>query len=99
MIVVSDTTPLRHLIAIGEAELFSKPYGTVIVPGTVWTELQSCSKTQNLVSLVVSAPGGNHSSPRLPQRSQRLSGKKHFGQFLITSFLRNLSPPSQHLTA
>jgi predicted nucleic acid-binding protein len=41
MIVVSDTTPLRHLIAIGEAELLSKLYGTVIVPGAVWTELQA----------------------------------------------------------
>ena len=41
MIVVSDTTPLRHLIAIGEAELLSKRYGTVIVPGAVWTELQA----------------------------------------------------------
>ena len=41
MIVVSDTTPLRHLIAIGEAELLPKLYGTVIVPGAVWAELQA----------------------------------------------------------
>ncbi len=41
MIVVSDTTPLRHLIAIGEAELLPRPYGAVIVPGAVWIELQA----------------------------------------------------------
>ena len=41
MIVVSDTTPLRHLIAIGEAELLPELYGTVIVPGAVWAELQA----------------------------------------------------------
>jgi predicted nucleic acid-binding protein len=41
MIVVSDRTPLRHLIAIGEAELLPKLYGTVIVPGAVWAELQA----------------------------------------------------------
>ena len=41
MIVVSDITPLRHLIAIGEAELLPKLYGTVIVPGAVWAELQA----------------------------------------------------------
>jgi predicted nucleic acid-binding protein len=41
MIVVSGTTPLRHLIAIGEAELLPKLYGTVIVPGAVWAELQA----------------------------------------------------------
>ena len=41
MIVVSDTTPLRHLVAIGEAELLPRLYGTVIVPGAVWAELQA----------------------------------------------------------
>jgi hypothetical protein len=35
MIVVSDTTPLRHLIAIGEAELLPKLYGTVTEKGFI----------------------------------------------------------------
>jgi predicted nucleic acid-binding protein len=43
MIVVSDTTPLRHLIAIGEAELLPRLYGTVIVPPAVWAELQAAA--------------------------------------------------------
>ena len=41
MIVVSDTTPLRHLIPIGEAGLLWKLYGEVIVPKTVWGELHA----------------------------------------------------------
>ena len=41
MIVVSDTTPLRHLIAIGDAELLAKLYRQVIMPTAVWAELQA----------------------------------------------------------
>lgn len=41
MIVVSDTTPLRHLIPIGKVGLLWKLYGEVIVPETVWRELQA----------------------------------------------------------
>lgn len=41
MIVVSDTTPLRHLIVIGHVGLLPRLYGTVIVPGAVWAELQA----------------------------------------------------------
>jgi predicted nucleic acid-binding protein len=41
MIVVSDTTPLRHLIAIGQDDLLSKLYGSVAVPPAVWNELQA----------------------------------------------------------
>jgi formamidopyrimidine-DNA glycosylase len=55
MIVVSDTTPLRHLIAIGEAELLPKLYGTVIVPGAVWAELQA--EATRLIVLALD-PGG-----------------------------------------
>jgi predicted nucleic acid-binding protein len=33
MIVVSDTTPLRHLIVIGHVGFLPRLYGTVIVPG------------------------------------------------------------------
>jgi hypothetical protein len=32
---------LRHLVAIGEAELLPRLYGIVIVPGAVWAELQA----------------------------------------------------------
>jgi len=40
MIVVSDATPLRHLIAIGKADLLRVLFGTVIVPSAVLAELR-----------------------------------------------------------
>ena len=55
MIVVSDTTPLRHLIAIGEAELLASLYGTVIVPRAVWAELQA-EATPLAVKIWLAAP-------------------------------------------
>ena len=56
MIVVSDTTPLRHLIAIGEAGLLARLYGTVIVPGAVWAELQAESTPHTVKSWLATAP-------------------------------------------
>ena len=41
MIVVSDTTPLRHLIAIDEVDLLHKLFGTVVVPTAVLLELRA----------------------------------------------------------
>jgi predicted nucleic acid-binding protein len=54
MIVVADTTPLRHLIAIGEADLLRRLFGVVTVPVAVWNELQAES-TPNLVKRWVAA--------------------------------------------
>ena len=56
MIVVSDTTPLRHLIAIGKVDLLRKVYGGVIVPVTVWSELQEESTPSAVKSWLQSAP-------------------------------------------
>jgi predicted nucleic acid-binding protein len=57
VIVVSDTTPLRHLIAVGEVDLLSKLYGTVIVPRAVITELQA-EATPPKVRAWLDAPPG-----------------------------------------
>jgi predicted nucleic acid-binding protein len=56
MIVVSDTTPLRHLIAIARADLLGKVYGTVIVPATVWSELQAESTPAPVKAWLQRAP-------------------------------------------
>jgi predicted nucleic acid-binding protein len=56
MIVVSDTTPLRHLIAIGEVDLLRKVYGDVIVPVSVWSELQAESTPCAVKTWLQSAP-------------------------------------------
>jgi uncharacterized protein len=39
VIVVSDTSPLVYLAAVGQAELLSKLYGRVVAPMTVRTEI------------------------------------------------------------
>lgn len=54
MIVVADTTPLRHLIAIGKADLLRILYGTVIIPAAVWSELHAES-TPDLVKTWLAA--------------------------------------------
>jgi predicted nucleic acid-binding protein len=56
MIVVSDTTPLRQLIAIGKVDLLRKVYGGVVVPLTVWSELQAESTPSAVKSWLQSAP-------------------------------------------
>jgi predicted nucleic acid-binding protein len=38
-VVVADTSPLNYLVQIDEAELLPKLYGTVIIPGEVYEEL------------------------------------------------------------
>lgn len=39
-VVVSDTSPVRYLVLIGEADLFQKLYGRILIPQAVWSELQ-----------------------------------------------------------
>ena len=56
MIVVSDTTPLRHLIAIGEVDLLQTIFGAVIVPEVVWSELQSESTPAAVKAWIREAP-------------------------------------------
>lgn len=56
MIVVSDTTPLRHLIAIGKVDLLRKAYGSVVVPEAVWAELQAESTPFPVKAWLQSAP-------------------------------------------
>ena len=39
MIVVADTSPINYLILIGEIEILTKMYGTVVIPRAVREEL------------------------------------------------------------
>ena len=39
MIVVSDTSPITHLIQIGELDLLTKVFGDIVIPVGVHTEL------------------------------------------------------------
>jgi predicted nucleic acid-binding protein len=57
MIVVSDATPLRHLIAIGRADLLPELFGKVIVPTAVLGELQHDSTPAVVRTWVEGLPG------------------------------------------
>jgi hypothetical protein len=56
MIVVADTTPLRHLIAIDEADLLRKVYSAVVIPTAVWCELQAESAPSAVKAWLRNAP-------------------------------------------
>lgn len=52
MIVVSDTTPINHLILIGKFFILPKLLGKVIIPVAVFQELQA-EKTPNAVKIFI----------------------------------------------
>lgn len=55
MLIVSDTTPLRYLIEIGEVHILESLFGSVIIPQRVCAELQG-SRTPPQVSQWINAP-------------------------------------------
>jgi hypothetical protein len=66
LIVVSDTSPILNLIAIGRAELLSQVYGTVLIPPAVAAELRRYGfDTSGACWLEVKAPGDEALTQRL----------------------------------
>lgn len=55
MIVIADTTPLRHLIAIGRGDILRKIYGEIVVPTAVWRELHADSTPTLVLQFVTQA--------------------------------------------
>lgn len=56
MIVVADTTPLRHLVEIDEVEVLERLYGEIVVPASVWNELQHSQTPAMVRSWVERSP-------------------------------------------
>lgn len=56
MIVIADTTPLRHLAAIGQVELLRQMYGFITVPSAVWLEMSVEATPLSVKSWIGSAP-------------------------------------------
>lgn len=55
-VVVSDTSPVRYLVLVNEADLLQKLYGRILIPQAVYAELQQ-AHTPDLVRLwIQSAP-------------------------------------------
>ncbi len=55
MIIVSDTTPIRYLVEIGEAHVLEALFGSVIIPQSVCGELQG-SRTPQQVRMWIQSP-------------------------------------------
>jgi predicted nucleic acid-binding protein len=55
MTSVSDTTPLRYLVEIGEVHVLEALFGGVIIPQAVCAELQG-SRTPQQVRLWIQTP-------------------------------------------
>jgi len=56
MIVIADTTPLNHLILIGQIRLLQALYGRVIVPQAVLSELQARATPPKVKAWVSNRP-------------------------------------------
>src|SRR5207237_967830 len=56
MIAVSDTTPLRHLIAIEQEHLFTELFQTVFVPTAVFNELSDPRTPETVRHTIATRP-------------------------------------------
>jgi len=55
-VVVSDTSPIRYLVLIGEADLLRKLYTQILIPQAVWTELQQPETPEPVRNWVRNSP-------------------------------------------
>lgn len=55
-VVVSDTSPIRYLVLIDEAELLEKLYGRILIPEAVHAELQQSHTPEVVRAWVHAAP-------------------------------------------
>lgn len=67
MIVVSNTSPLTNLAAIGLFHLFYELYGRIHIPDGVWNELNAYNKSWPGSKEVASAPWVEKQTPKNQQ--------------------------------
>jgi predicted nucleic acid-binding protein len=53
-VVVSDTTPLHYLILAGRESILQKPYGKLVIPPAVLTELSHASAPVQISNWAIS---------------------------------------------
>lgn len=58
MIVVSDTSPINYLLAIGQVEVLSKLFGTIVIPSAVLLELKAPEAPEAHLRWLASLPAG-----------------------------------------
>jgi predicted nucleic acid-binding protein len=55
-VVVSDTSPIRYLVLIGEAGLLEKLYSRILIPPAVYAELQAQQTPETVRAWMQAAP-------------------------------------------
>jgi predicted nucleic acid-binding protein len=55
-VVVSDTSPIRYLVLIGEAGLLERLYGRIIIPSAVYAEVQARHTPETVRAWMHTAP-------------------------------------------
>lgn len=55
-VVVSNTSPIRYLVLIGEAGLLEKLYGRILIPSAVYAELQAENTPETVRAWMQTAP-------------------------------------------
>jgi predicted nucleic acid-binding protein len=56
MIVVADTSPINYLLVIGHIDLLQFFYGRVLIPASVWNELQDTHAPEQVRSWAANLP-------------------------------------------
>lgn len=56
MIVIADPTPINYLILIGELEILEKLYGRVLIPTTVFDELNADATPKEVKNWLLKIP-------------------------------------------
>jgi predicted nucleic acid-binding protein len=56
MIVVADTSPINYLVLIGQIEILHHFYGHILIPPSVWEELQDQSTPNSVRNWVFKSP-------------------------------------------
>jgi predicted nucleic acid-binding protein len=58
MIVVSDTSPINYLLAIGQIEILPKLFGTIVIPNSVMAELKTADAPEVNLRWLANLPAG-----------------------------------------
>lgn len=58
MIVVSDTSPINYLLAIGRIEILMKLFGTIVIPASVVSEFNAADAPEANVRWLANLPTG-----------------------------------------
>src|ERR1039458_8351920 len=72
-VIVSDSSPIRYLVLIGEVDILQKLYGRILIPEAVRSELQQAATPEVVNSWISSAPDWLEVIPSSPGAAPAVS--------------------------